>query len=1184
MRKLLLTILALAACGVARAEINSIYTFPGGDSGEGQYNSDGIFEGSSYVVFSTTTDKLLILTPPAGSTTTLASYCSSATHVNRLMISTSSTSGQRIYVCESSGSWVLQGGTGGSGTPGGSNTQIQYNNAGAFGGLPLTYDASTGRLGFYQPSPIGLIHIGNTPGVASTNGVIILAVDQSTPGGGHGYVDVSQLRSDAGDSYASVDLRAVTTGYKNFGHLIAVQANLSHASSGTLTTLYELASLPSNSGGRIGTVYGLYLGNTGGTGIIENQYGIYSESLTGGTTSNWFIYEAGGAPSYFGGQIRLATGAVTAASVVGPDLRSGMWFQSLGEINLAVRGTDYFSLQPNRAEGLVVKSTMISNGHGLADLGNPANQFNTLYVNNIVLSTSGGITYSDLTRQVSSATVSSVILPPGSTSYIQNVEATGTLQTPSAIKVDSATVQNNLFVTDSDSSQRLAIYHTALPRSGGAGPQTVETIINGQSFTNGGVWGTLQLRASTTTSDKTTPFGQDAVLILTPGSLPLFSFLGNNGTASFSIAGIEQRNYDADSSNYVALRASDTVAANMTIIQPASVGTVGQVRTIVSVAGSTVTENWQTPTGGGGGNVIGAGVGGVIASTPMFTLNAATGVFTGSDSPTGTFNLGINLTSVTVQGYLTASTLELQKLGSPPFHVVQDFANSAISPGWISGGTITVAGSGIVNISSGNGWIKSLDVDVTTNYFMNWPSSGSVPIPLNTTIFFGVKYNAGSPIISTKATDTFDLDTEWPIGSVTNEGGSLYISTTPWKAADNNANLIERFDSLSALSRDNRLGGLILSNTGTRNVAVTVGALMARMNEFNIAALDTSASSTFDHYYRNGSGGWTVQKSSTAWNNSQYDDASGTLATLTALNYTSRWFYVTTDGRMEMLYGQAQYTTLAGALNDGTPSSVPPRILNTGILIGRFIIQASGSTPSVTQSAFGTAFTAASVTNFSDLAGTADISSQTNLAVTSPIVLTGDTLSFANSGTTPGSYTASNVTVNAQGLITAISSGVVASSFSFVFRAEAMHVIGSSQPYISYSTGEVAGSIYFDDTSTQAVTMSTILTGYHGGTLFADLIYVSTATTGTTNNGVYIACNTPSVDTENMDVPSYGTINSSSTNVGGTANMALTKTITLTNQDSCANGDVATLLLTREAGISDSAAGFQRPRFLIFHE
>jgi hypothetical protein len=120
LKKALTFIALLAISQVARSEITSIIVFPGGANGESQFNSNDTFDGSSYVVFSTSSEKLLILTPPVGSITALNTYCSSATHIGRVLISSSSASGQWVYVCESSGNWIQQGGSGGSGGSGSS--------------------------------------------------------------------------------------------------------------------------------------------------------------------------------------------------------------------------------------------------------------------------------------------------------------------------------------------------------------------------------------------------------------------------------------------------------------------------------------------------------------------------------------------------------------------------------------------------------------------------------------------------------------------------------------------------------------------------------------------------------------------------------------------------------------------------------------------------------------------------------------------------------------------------------------------------------------------------------------------------------------------------------------------------------------------------------------------------------
>jgi hypothetical protein len=76
--------------------------------------------------------------------TTLPATCATGD----MYMDTDTTSGQRFFLCESANTWVRQGDGGGSGgSPGGSDTQVQFNSAGSFAGdSGMTYNASTDTL------------------------------------------------------------------------------------------------------------------------------------------------------------------------------------------------------------------------------------------------------------------------------------------------------------------------------------------------------------------------------------------------------------------------------------------------------------------------------------------------------------------------------------------------------------------------------------------------------------------------------------------------------------------------------------------------------------------------------------------------------------------------------------------------------------------------------------------------------------------------------------------------------------------------------------------------------------------------------------------------------------------------------------------------------------------------------
>lgn len=372
-----------------------------------------------------------------------------------------------------------------------------------------------------------------------------------------------------------------------------------------------------------------------------------------------------------------------------------------------------------------------------------------------------------------------------------------------------------------------------------------------------------------------------------------------------------------------------------------------------------------------------AGQGMTLAGTSFkvnSTLTGSLARFTTLSGSTVFANYALSTSgSSVVRGTMIGSggTLTLGRIGASTYSTLQHFMNFAESPGVTSGGVITVSGTTYI-VGAGNGFIKATDSNIAQLNFMKWSGSSAV-LATNSALFLGVDYNSGSPKIISKTTDTFDLDTQFPLGVVVNDAGTLYKMGNDWRVGDTIANMIERFDSDAAISRDARLGGLTIGNTGTRKITVSAGALLARLSEFSIAALDTSASSTFDTYYRDGASGWTKATGVTQWDNTNYDDGDGTLGSVSAIQYASKWFYLMSDGTLAMLYGQTVNTAVGTIITSDTPpSTVPDRIGKTGLLIGRIVFQGSVDAPIAVQSAFTTAFNPTLVTDHGNLSGLSD--------------------------------------------------------------------------------------------------------------------------------------------------------------------------------------------------------------------
>jgi len=322
-------------------------------------------------------------------------------------------------------------------------------------------------------------------------------------------------------------------------------------------------------------------------------------------------------------------------------------------------------------------------------------------------------------------------------------------------------------------------------------------------------------------------------------------------------------------------------------------------------------------------------------------------------------------------GGVTASDVSVLEIDTATYDDVQDWLNSTQSAGKISGGTITDNGDGTATVAAGTGFIKISDSDTADTKYFDWTENNSLSLVDNDTNYIYVEYNSGSPQVTASTTLPSDRNTNVVLGLAYREGNTLHVTTAGQVIANYAKKTL--WKDLEVNGKFQRVSGMVISETGTRNFATTSGSVYAGLTKQNISAFDSSGADTFTYYYRNGSGGWTKVTSQSQIDNTHYDDGSGTLATLSnSLGwrdyYGVHWVYMDIDGHMFVVYGQGDY--LLGQAEDAQPpASIPDLLSDIGGLVGKIIIKKNDSSFTSIQSAFDITFVPLAAAEHNLLAG-----------------------------------------------------------------------------------------------------------------------------------------------------------------------------------------------------------------------
>ena len=308
----------------------------------------------------------------------------------------------------------------------------------------------------------------------------------------------------------------------------------------------------------------------------------------------------------------------------------------------------------------------------------------------------------------------------------------------------------------------------------------------------------------------------------------------------------------------------------------------------------------------------------------------------------------------------------LPSLEGSTYSTLQDWFDVSQSAGKISGGEITDNGDGTVSVAAGTGYIKTTDNDIGSTKFFDWDADLSLEITNNTTKYIYVSYNAGSPIVATSATIPSDRNTNVLLGMVYREDSTIHIVSAGLYIGGFPKNVF--FKDIEVNGKLQRVLGLSISETGTRNIEISSGIVYAGYSRTIVPGFDSSGTDKFTYHYGDDSHGWASVADQTQIDNTQYyDSTAGALATLSNNNrYGVHWVYEEVSGLVHVVYGTGDYT-LSEAQLAQPPSSIPTLLMDFCLLIGKIVIQKNAASFESTESAFTQKFTPSLVFAHNDL-------------------------------------------------------------------------------------------------------------------------------------------------------------------------------------------------------------------------
>jgi hypothetical protein len=255
--------------------------------------------------------------------------------------------------------------------------------------------------------------------------------------------------------------------------------------------------------------------------------------------------------------------------------------------------------------------------------------------------------------------------------------------------------------------------------------------------------------------------------------------------------------------------------------------------------------------------------------------------------------------------------------------------------GLTSGGIITVGTGKAVNVSAPTGYLIN-SLGELAYYTPNAVTNLSVP---NSNEQYYIYVNQSGSIVSHTVRPA--ANTTILLGRVgTNSTGIQFIDAVQSPVTNTTSNIGDMNKSIFGPLYS--YGSIVSVGSSALKIDISNGKYYVGVNFFTPSG---GSDISFDKYYQNGSGGWTIINSANTIPTDKYDDGSGTLASIPGGKYVKHLIYVIGQGVNEkyfFVYGQELFDDTNAATNGNLPT--PPSYFDDGIVrVASFVVLSGAS-------------------------------------------------------------------------------------------------------------------------------------------------------------------------------------------------------------------------------------------------